>query len=76
MNCVICHFGHVNPGHTTVTLEKGKSLFIVKNVPAGVCDACGEYYLDTQTATQLQTQAEAAFDKGAEIEVLSWRLAG
>lgn len=75
MNCIVCRFGHVVPGHTTITLERGKTIFILKHVPAGVCDSCGEYYLDSAVAAQVQSQATEAFEKGAELEVLSWKLA-
>jgi len=45
MRCVICKNGKTEDGFTTVTLEKSRATLIFKNVPALVCDNCGEKYL-------------------------------
>ena len=46
MNCVICKTGQAVDGTTTVTLQRGDSVIVIKDVPAKVCGDCGEYYLD------------------------------
>jgi YgiT-type zinc finger domain-containing protein len=70
MNCVICKHGQTGSGHVTVTLQRGSCTVIIKEVPAQVCDNCGEYYLDEATTAALLTRAEAAVEKGAEVEIL------
>jgi len=72
MTCLICKQGQTRPGHTTVTLQRGPCTVIFKNVPADVCDNCGEYYLSEQTTADLMARAEAAVAKGAEVEILRY----
>ena len=57
-------------GQAMVTLQRGESTFIFKNVPADVCTNCGEYYLSESVTDQLLTRAEAAVQSGAELEIL------
>ena len=70
MKCVICREGQTAPGQATVTLQRGGSTIIFKNVPAQVCENCGEYYLSESVSEQLLTRAEAAVQSGAELEIL------
>ena len=43
---------------------------ILKQVPAEVCQNCGEYYLSDTVAGQVMSRAEAAVKSGAEVEIL------
>ncbi len=52
MKCVICKYGETKEG-TTVTLEKGNSTIVFKEVPAQICDNCGEKYIDNTTTKEL-----------------------
>jgi YgiT-type zinc finger domain-containing protein len=70
MKCVICREGQTTAGQATVTLQRGESTIIFKNVPAEVCKNCGEYYLSESVSNQLLTRAEAAVQSGAELEIL------
>lgn len=70
MKCVICKHGATHPGKTTVTLERGETIVIIKDVPAEICDNCGEYYLDEKTTDQVLRMAEEAAQKNAEVEIL------
>jgi YgiT-type zinc finger domain-containing protein len=72
MKCVVCKTGEVAPGKTTVTLQRGETTVIVKDVPAQVCDNCGEYYLSAEMTEKVMALAEAAVRKGAEVEILRW----
>jgi YgiT-type zinc finger domain-containing protein len=71
MKCVICKTGETYPSRTTVPLNRGEATIVIKNVPADVCDNCGEYYLSEEMADRVLNLAEEAIRKGAEIEVLS-----
>ena len=42
MKCVICKYGETEPGTTTITLERDNTTLVIKNVPADVCQYCGE----------------------------------
>ncbi|MEO8086227.1 MAG: type II toxin-antitoxin system MqsA family antitoxin [Bacteroidota bacterium] len=75
MKCAICKTGETKKGFTTVTLERNQSVIVFKEVPAQICDNCGEYYLDEAISSQLIMQAENAVKTGAEVEVIRLRKA-
>lgn len=72
MTCLICKHGKARPGHATVALQRGHTVVVVKEVPADVCDNCGEYYLSEAVTGELIERAEAAVAGGAEVEVLRY----
>ena len=72
MKCVICKTGEPQEGRTTVTLERKSTVVIVKDVPAAICDNCGEYYLAENVAERVHAQAEDAVQRNAEVEIVSY----
>lgn len=70
MRCVICKHGETEPGTVTVTLERGGTIVIIKDVPADVCDNCGEYYLSESVMRDLEERVGHAVARGAEVEIL------
>ena len=70
MTCVICKHGETRPGRVTVSLQRGETTVIVKDVPADVCENCGEYYLSEVVAKRVLEHGERAVASGAEVEVL------
>ncbi len=72
MRCVICKAGDTAPGTVTVTLQRGDTVVIVRDVPAEVCRNCGEYYLDEAVASKVYRQGEAAVQRHAEVEILRY----
>jgi YgiT-type zinc finger domain-containing protein len=62
----------MQPGHTTVTLQRANTVVIIKDVPAQVCQDCGEYYLDEPVAQRVYSQADAAAQRHAEVEVVQY----
>ena len=70
MTCPICKTGQLKPGKTTVTLTRGATTVLLKEVPAEICDNCGEYYLSQPTTEKTLAAASAAARKGGEFEVL------
>ncbi len=69
MNCLICKTGTTQPGTTTVTLERDTSVIVIKDVPAQVCDNCGEYYLSEEVSSRIYARAEEAVKRKVEVEV-------
>jgi hypothetical protein len=55
-----------------VTLERGATTVIIRDVPADVCENCGEYYLSDATTGEILAMAEDAVKKGAEVEILRY----
>jgi YgiT-type zinc finger domain-containing protein len=72
MTCVICKTGRTQPGVTTVTLQRGNSVIVIKEVPAQICEDCGEYYLAEPEAQKVYALAEGAAQRNAELEILHY----
>jgi YgiT-type zinc finger domain-containing protein len=72
MKCVICKNGSTRMGTATVTLDRGTTTVVIKEVPAEVCGNCGEYYLPEDVTAQVEDLAEQAVRHGAEVEVLRY----
>ncbi len=70
MRCVVCKHGETSPGQVTVSLQRGETTVIFKQVPADVCENCGEYYLSEAVTAQVMERAEAAVKSGAEVEIM------
>ena len=70
MRCSLCRHGDTRTGEVTVTLQRGRTIVIVKDVPAEVCENCGEYYLSEKVTEQLLARSEQAVKSGAEVEIL------
>ena len=72
MRCAICQHGETQPGTTSVTLERSDATIVFRDVPAEVCENCGEAYIVAEVTTRLHQQAEEAIASGAKIEVRSY----
>ncbi|HCP32061.1 type II toxin-antitoxin system MqsA family antitoxin [Candidatus Bipolaricaulota bacterium] len=69
MKCVICKQGETRPGKTTVTLQRNGVTLVIRNVPAEVCENCGEAYVDESTAHELLYRAEDTARAGVMVDV-------
>jgi len=72
MNCTTCKNGWMEEGRVTVTLQRDQSVIVIKNVPALVCENCGDYTLDEAVTSRIMDVAEQAVSNNAEIEVLQY----
>jgi len=72
MTCLICKSGVTAPGCATVTLERGSRVVVIKDVPADVCDNCGEYYLSDDISAVVLEQADRAIRGGSDVQVLQF----
>lgn len=62
MKCVVCSRGQtVEEGRPRV-VERDGSVAVVRNVPVLVCGACGEVYLDSEVAKQLDVLLRRLLD--------------
>ena len=69
MKCVVCKHGETHQGRTTVTLEKNGSALVVRNVPAEVCENCGEAYVSAEVTRSLLASASETLKKGVELDI-------
>ena len=72
MDCVICKHGGTEAGFVTVSLNRGTTVIVVREVPALICANCGEYYLSEAVSQKLLAKANAAVASGAEVEILRY----
>ncbi|MBS1254228.1 MAG: hypothetical protein MAG581_00017 [Deltaproteobacteria bacterium] len=70
MKCAICRNGVTQNGRITVVLEKDHTTVVCKNVPADVCENCGEEYVSSKTNGELLTKAQEALKRGVDLEML------
>lgn len=60
MKCIVCHNGETRPGRTTVAFHRDGQTVVVNEVPAEVCENCGEAYVaEDVTAKVLKIAANA-----------------
>ncbi len=72
MTCIVCKQGDMQPGTTTMTLERNDTTVVFKHVPAEVCEVCGEAYIDATTTKKLFTIVEEAARAGVQVDVRSY----
>ena len=72
MTCPICRNGTKEAGFITVTLERGSTILVFKNVPAQICDNCGEEFLSAENNRTLLRRAEEEIARGVEVELLQF----
>ena len=67
MHCLFCKQGQTKPGWATITQTRDEQAVVIKNVPADICDNCGEYYLSDEVAAQVFSLAEAAMKSSDNV---------
>ena len=72
MKCVLCRNGETRRGKTTVTLERGDAVVVIKGIPAKVCENCGEPYLTEVISARVTAMAKEAVHKGTEVAILRY----
>lgn len=68
-SCFNCPEGEYRTGKTTRTLERGETVLVVKEVPALVCDKCGDAAFSEAVSERLETLINDASSTGVESEV-------
>jgi YgiT-type zinc finger domain-containing protein len=69
MRCVICKNGETVSGHATVTLERDGNVVVIQNVPAEICENCGEEYVGAEVTARVLAVAEQALRQGVKVDV-------
>lgn len=71
MNCVLCK-ANLTKGNVNHIIDLGEGIIIIKNVPANICEQCGEYYLDTNTALKIESILEDIKKNKAEVFIVNY----
>ena len=69
-HCPLCG-GDKQPGNATYTVDFGPSIVIIRNVPAMVCDQCGEEWIGAETAGKLEQLTEEAKRRGEQVAIIA-----
>jgi YgiT-type zinc finger domain-containing protein len=72
--CPLCG-GNKSEGSTTFTADLGFGVVVVRNVPALVCEQCGEDWIDDETMISLESIVEDAKENQSELEMVPYRKA-
>ena len=73
--CPLCG-GEKRPGVTTFAVDlKFGVVVVVRDVPALVCETCGDAWIDDPVAEKLEAIVDDARSKQAVVEVTHWRQA-
>ena len=70
--CTTCKNGVMRKGFTTVTFDKDNIVIVFRQVPAMVCDICGDYTIESSIAKTLLKTAKEERAKGHEISILNY----
>jgi hypothetical protein len=52
-----------------MVLQRGGATMVINDVPARVCENCGEEYVDEQVAEKVLAAAEASARAGVRVEI-------
>lgn len=75
MKCVICKTGETADGTTTITIERGGSVLVIRGVPARVCTTCGEAYVSSEVTAEILRRAEEMLREGVEFDIRRYAVA-
>jgi len=75
MKCAICKYGICVPGTITVTLERGSTIVVIRQVPAQVCNTCGEEYVSEDIADAVLNIAEQDAWMGVLVDIREYQAA-
>jgi YgiT-type zinc finger domain-containing protein len=68
--CALCG-GQKVFGYTTTTVDLGSSLIVIRQVPAQICELCGEEWLDHQTAQRIEGLVQEAQAQQRQVEIVA-----
>ena len=72
MKCAICQHGTTTDGYTTIVLERDQTTVVFKQVPAQICNNCGEEYVSSAVHKALLSQAHEEWERGIILEMLNF----
>jgi hypothetical protein len=50
-------------------LQRDNTVVVIRDVPAEICEDCGEYYLSEPTARRVYADAEETSHRHVEVEI-------
>ncbi len=75
MNCPHCK-GEMTKGTTALTFQMDENkIVVVRDVPALICDQCGEESIDLETSKKVEKQVEKALADGIRMGFIDFNTA-
>ncbi|MEZ0535971.1 YgiT-type zinc finger protein [Caldicellulosiruptoraceae bacterium PP1] len=71
MKCVLCK-ASLKQGEVNHIIDINNKIIIIKNVPALVCQQCGEYFIDNETAIKLEKIVDELLKNKTEIVIANY----
>ena len=68
--CPLCG-GRKRPGRATFATDLGFGVVVVRNVPALVCDSCGEQWVEDSVAEELEVLVADARSRRQQVAVFA-----
>ncbi|HMX40789.1 MAG TPA: type II toxin-antitoxin system MqsA family antitoxin [Saprospiraceae bacterium] len=68
--CPLCG-GNVESGKTVFTIDLTSGVVVMRDVPAFICNQCGEEWLEDAIAKKLEIITARARSQNTQIEVLA-----
>ncbi len=62
--CYFCKTGSLEHKRTTMTLHRDDQVIMIENVPAKVCDSCGEVVFEAEVVESAHELAEEILSTG------------
>jgi len=69
--CPLCG-GHLSAELATIPFVLGKSVAVIKQVPAEVCDTCSEPFLHAEATDVVSSLLEKVLASRAEVSVMTY----
>ena len=69
----MCKRGETKLGLTSVLLTRGDFTLVIRDVPAEICEICGEDYIEGEIAKNLYHLAEKMQDQGTLLDVRKYQ---
>ena len=70
VKCSLCKTGSMVPGTATLTLERDETTLVIKDVPALVCDQCGDESFEAEAADRALEMLDEAVRRSVVIEMV------
>jgi len=64
--------GDLTDGTISYSADHNSQFLLLREVPALICNQCGEFYLDDETLARIEKIIESAKMNNVEIEVLKF----
>lgn len=72
MECFMCK-GELIEKKINYMVDLEKTIIIIKDVPAKVCDQCGEQYFDDETSQNIEKIVNKLKDLSTEVTIINYK---